>query len=115
MCYARILDSKRKFLEAATRFYQLSQLTTRQFGSKTISEAELTTALQMAATCTILAPAGPQRSRLLATLYKDERSAKLPNFSVLEKMFMDRLLRPEEVEAFASTLAVHQKAQLEDG
>ena len=26
VCYARILDAKRKFLEAATRYYQLSQL-----------------------------------------------------------------------------------------
>jgi len=115
VCYARILDAKRKFLEAAARFYSLSQLQSRQFGTKTVEEAELTTALQMAATCAILAPAGPQRSRVLATLYKDERSAKLPNYSVLEKMFMDRLLRTEEVEAFASTLAPHQKATLEDG
>jgi COP9 signalosome complex subunit 4 len=115
VCYARILDAKRKFLEAGTRFYQLSQLSSRQFGSKTVSEAELTTALQMAATCAILAPAGPQRSRLLNTLYKDERSSKLPNFSVLEKMFMDRLLRREEVEAFSLTLAAHQMARLEDG
>merc|ERR1711920_952038 len=64
VCYARILDAKRKFLEAASRFYQLSQL-------------------QMAVTCAVLAPAGPQRSRLLGTLYKDERSSKLSSFSVL--------------------------------
>uniref|UniRef100_A0A7S4BDF1 COP9 signalosome complex subunit 4 n=1 Tax=Chrysotila carterae TaxID=13221 RepID=A0A7S4BDF1_CHRCT len=115
VCYARILDSKRKFLEAGTRFYHLSQLQSRQFGARSVSETELTMALQMAVTCAILAPAGPQRSRLLATLYKDERSAKLPNFSVLEKMFMDRLLRPAEVSAFAATLAPHQKALLEDG
>ncbi len=25
-CYARILDSKRRFLEAATRYYELSQV-----------------------------------------------------------------------------------------
>lgn len=36
-----------------------------------------------------------QRSRLLATLYKDERSVRLPNFAMLEKMFMDRLLQSE--------------------
>ena len=59
----------------------------------------------MAVTCAILAPAGPQRSRLLGTLYKDERSQSLPNYSVLEKMYMERLLRPAEVEAFASSLA----------
>lgn len=27
-CYARILDSKRRFLEAATRYYELSQAST---------------------------------------------------------------------------------------
>jgi len=115
VCYARILDSKRKFLEAATRYHQLSQLTTRTFGSMTISDDEVITALRMAATCAILAPAGPQRSRLLGTLYKDERTNALPNYSVLEKMFMERLLRPAEVEAFASSLATHQRATLEDG
>lgn len=60
VCYARILDAKRKFLEAATRFYQLSQLQNRNFGSYTVKEEELTTALGMAMTCSILAPAGPQ-------------------------------------------------------
>ena len=32
------MPRKRKFLEAATRYHQLSQLTTRTFGSMTISE-----------------------------------------------------------------------------
>jgi len=115
VCYARILDSKRKFLEAATRYYQLSQLSNRQFGAHTVSEDEITIALTMAAKCAILAPAGPQRSRLLGTLYKDERSARMPNYTILEKMYMDRLLRADEIDAFAATLAPHQKATLEDG
>ena len=93
VCYARILDSKRKFLEAGTRYYQLSQLQGKSFGALTVSEAELTQALLQAVTCAILAPAGPQRSRLLGTLYKDERSARLPSHGVLERMFMERLLR----------------------
>ena len=74
MCYARILDSKRKFLDAGTRYYQLSQLQGKSFGERTVSEAELILALQQAITCAVLAPAGPQRSRLLGTLYKDELS-----------------------------------------
>ena len=93
VCYARILDSKRKFLEAGTRYYQLSQLQGKSFGALTVSEAELTQALLQAVTCAILAPAGPQRSRLLGTLYKDERSSRLPSHGVLERMFMERLLR----------------------
>ena len=115
VCYARILDAKRKFLEAATRYYQLSQLTTRTFGAMTVSDEDMVTSLRMAATCAILAPAGPQRSRLLGTLYKDERTQGLPNYGVLEKMYMERLLKRAEVEAFASTLASHQVATLDDG
>eukprot|EP00951_Prasinocladus_malaysianus_P046259 scaffold633740_cov55-Prasinocladus_malaysianus.AAC.1 len=34
VCYARILDSKRRFLEAATRYYELSQLDTAQLAGK---------------------------------------------------------------------------------
>jgi COP9 signalosome complex subunit 4 len=63
--------------------------------------------LTMAVTCAVLAKAGPQRSRLLATLYKDERSQRLENFEILEKMFMDRILRKPEVEKFSQTLQDH--------
>ena len=50
----------------------------------------------------------------LGTLYKDERAPRLPNYRVLEKMFMDRLLQQDEVGAFAATLAEHQRATLDD-
>lgn len=70
VCYARILDSKRKFLEAALRYYELSQLEKREIGGRRVDEDELQQALSAAVTCTILAAAGPQRSRVLATLYK---------------------------------------------
>lgn len=115
VCYARILDSKRKFLEAAVRYYQLSQVGDAEFGGAKVDEAELLKALTAAVTCAILAPAGPQRSRFLATLYKDERSAKLDVYSVLEKTFMERVLEAGEVRSFAQKLAPHQMAKLEDG
>jgi hypothetical protein len=35
-CYARILDAKRRFLEAAQRYYELSQVGKRSEGSKTV-------------------------------------------------------------------------------
>lgn len=50
-------------------------------------------ALNNAITCTILAAAGPQRSRMLSQLYKDERSASLPVFPFLEKVYLERILR----------------------
>ncbi len=90
--------------------------------------------------CTILASAGPQRSRVLATLYKarlcalaarsaalagpslthapppqDERCASLPTYTMLSKVYLGRILRPDEVSAFAAELRPHQLAVGGDG
>ncbi len=98
---ARVWDFKRKFVEAASKYYELSLNTL-------ISEHEKMHALNNALNCTILAPAGvyeicnlfsfdkkfnktklnrlgKQRSRLLATLFKDERCQKLTAYNILEK------------------------------
>lgn len=58
---------------------------------------------------------GQQRSRMLATLFKDERCQQLPAFSILEKMYLDRIIRRSELEEFASMLLPHQKAVTGDG
>jgi COP9 signalosome complex subunit 4 len=70
--------------------------------------------LSAAITCAVLAPAGPQRSRILATLYKDERSSQnLPtDYAILEKMHFLRLLTTQEVNEFAKSLKPHQLAVL---
>jgi COP9 signalosome complex subunit 4 len=94
-CFARISKFKRKFLEAAMRFYELSQL---------LDPAERLQCLETAIVCAVMAPAGPQRSRQLATLYKDERSMELPVFGILEKMFLDRILRKDEFTKFVQFL-----------
>ena len=106
-CYARILDAKQRFVEAALRYYELSQvaLGTPQGAGKRVREADLTGALTNAITCAILAAAGPQRSRVLATLHKDERCAALPIFTMLEKVYSERILRAEEVEALENAQA----------
>jgi COP9 signalosome complex subunit 4 len=79
-----------------------------------VDEAERLRCLSAAITCAVLAPAGPQRSRILATLYKDERASQnLPtDFAILEKMHFLRLLSPGEVSEFAKSLAPHQLALL---
>ncbi|EQL03848.1 PCI domain containing protein [Ophiocordyceps sinensis CO18] len=69
----------------------------------------------MAVKCAILAPAGPTRSRALARLYKDERAVQLGEFGILEKIFLDRLLSPQEVDKFAEGLQPHQLATTSDG
>ncbi|KAF3446294.1 hypothetical protein FNV43_RR11473 [Rhamnella rubrinervis] len=114
VCYARILDLKRKFLEAALRYYDISQIEKRQIGDKEINEEALEQALSAAVTCTILAAAGPQRSRVLATLYKDERCSKLKIYPILQKVYLERILRKPEIDAFAEVLKAHQKALLPD-
>ncbi|KAJ3703412.1 hypothetical protein LUZ61_007117 [Rhynchospora tenuis] len=114
VCYARILDLKRKFLEAALRYYDISQIEKRQYGDEEIDEDALEQALSAAVTCTILAGAGPQRSRVLATLYKDERCSKLKIYPILQKVYLERILRKPEIDAFAEELKPHQKALLPD-
>jgi COP9 signalosome complex subunit 4 len=105
---ARIQDAKRAFLSACQAYHDISF-------STTISEEERLHTLSMAIKCAILAPAGPLRSRALGRLFKDDRSANLEEFGILEKMFFDRLLSPAEVDKFAQSLAPHQLATTSDG
>ena len=63
-------------------------------------------------TCAVLAPAGPNRSRMLASLCRDERTAQLPNHNILTKMFLDHILRATEVKEFEASLKPHQLAKI---
>jgi len=108
-CHARVQDAERNFIGAAREYARLSQL----FGQQ--AEGFLLEALKYAVTCAILAPAGPDRTRILATLYADVRSSQLPNFGMLEKMFKERIIRTPEVQKFEKLLAPHQNAQITDG
>ncbi|KAL5704537.1 COP9/signalosome complex subunit Csn4 [Ranunculus cassubicifolius] len=84
------------------------------YSFRVIDEEALEQALTCAVTCTILAAAGPQRSRVLATLYKDERCSKLKIYPILQKVYLERILRKPEIDAFSEELKVHQKALLPD-
>ncbi|KAJ3034280.1 COP9 signalosome complex subunit 4 [Rhizophlyctis rosea] len=112
--YARVLDYKRMFLPSALKYHELSWNTD-------MDDSERIACLKQAVTCAVLAPAGPQRSRTLATLYKDERVRERPEmregglYPILEKMYLGRVLRKSEVEEFAATLRPHQLARLGDG
>ncbi|KAJ1342214.1 hypothetical protein BSLG_003137 [Batrachochytrium salamandrivorans] len=112
-CQARTLDFRRSFLQAASKYLELSYVAD-------IHDSERTNALVQAVTCTVLAGAGPQRTRMLASLYKDERVRERPEFrqsgvfAILEKMYLGRVLRSSEVSEFAATLRPHQLAKLED-
>ncbi|DAZ98956.1 TPA: hypothetical protein N0F65_000488 [Lagenidium giganteum] len=108
--YARILDSKRKFLDAALRYHEFSQTKPDEVDPEDLQEL-----LNKAVTCAILASAGPQRSRLLGTLYKDERVKSSEHVAILEKMYMEQLIRRPELEHFEKSLLAHQKALLSNG
>ncbi|KAF2836590.1 hypothetical protein M501DRAFT_1018931 [Patellaria atrata CBS 101060] len=105
---ARILDSQRSFLDASTAYHNLSFETI-------VDEEERLQALSAAIICAVLAPAGPQRARTLAKLYKDDRAPQVEEFGILEKIFLDRLLSQQEVKAFAEKLRPHQLAKTSDG
>ena len=45
-------------------------------------------------------------SRMLATLYKDERCQQLSCFNILEKMYLDRLIKRTELTEFETLLQV---------
>ncbi|KAF2754133.1 COP9 signalosome-like protein complex subunit 4 [Pseudovirgaria hyperparasitica] len=105
---ARILDSQRQFLEASASYHGVSF-------EADVDEAERLMVLGKAITCAVLAPAGPTRAKTLARLYKDERASTIEQFGILEKIFLDRILSPEQVKAFETTLEQHQLAKTADG
>jgi COP9 signalosome complex subunit 4 len=81
-CYAQVHDANLKFNQAASLYFDLSQKV-----GEGVPPEELNAFLTSAVTCTLLAPAGTQRSRLLTVLYKDNRTALLEHFNLLEKMY----------------------------
>ncbi|KAK7049492.1 hypothetical protein VNI00_001390 [Paramarasmius palmivorus] len=105
LCQARISDYTRKFLEAARSYHELSY-------AAEIDEEERRYMLLAAVTCAVLAPAGPNRSRILASLYRDERTSELPTYNILSKMFLDHILRSAEIKEFEKTLKPHQLAKI---
>eukprot|EP01123_Difflugia_compressa_P010954 TRINITY_DN4156_c0_g1_i1.p1 TRINITY_DN4156_c0_g1~~TRINITY_DN4156_c0_g1_i1.p1 ORF type:complete len:392 (+),score=83.88 TRINITY_DN4156_c0_g1_i1:67-1242(+) len=105
--FVRNQDFNRKFIEASLSYYRLSQSVPRI--------DERMQALESGVRCAVLAPAGPQRSRLLAMYYKDDKAPQLESYTVLEKMFLERILKKEEITAFSNTLLEHQKAIVAGG
>ena len=102
------MDAGRRFLDASQEYFNVSLATG-------VDESDRLHALSAAIICAVLAPAGPQRSRTLARLYKDDRATSVDVFSILEKMHLDRLLTKEEVAAFSQKLQPHQLAPTADG
>ncbi|KAH9977806.1 hypothetical protein BGW80DRAFT_1435518 [Lactifluus volemus] len=105
LCHARISDYARKFLEAASRYHELSF-----FGE--IDEDERRFMLSAAVTCAVLAPAGPNRSRILSSLCRDERTAELPTYSIKE---FEKTLKPHQLAKISLSTNDWLSSTLEDG
>mmetsp|Transcript_254 Transcript_254/g.639 ORF Transcript_254/g.639 Transcript_254/m.639 type:complete len:280 (-) Transcript_254:1662-2501(-) len=115
--YARVLDSSRKFLQAASRYHDLSQSS-----GDLIRAEDLLTMLGRAVTCAILARSCPQRQRVLGHIYKDPRLNQLDSLSdfethatILTKMYKSQIIGKEELVKFEKSLQPHQKAIMGDG
>ncbi|TIA87326.1 hypothetical protein E3P99_03236 [Wallemia hederae] len=102
---ARILDYKRDFIRSATIFQELSY-------EGDLDNDDRLSSLSAAIVTAILAPAGPKRSRILSTLYRDERCRQTQHFNILEKVFLDRILSAHDIESFSKHLSSHQIAKI---
>lgn len=111
VCQARILDYKRRFLDASIRFYELSQIVP--------DPDEQNRALTQSIVTCCLSNATIQRTRQLNTLVKDERVEKLCDpivRKVLNCVHSENLLDPGMMKEFrAKFLSEHHLATLSDG
>lgn len=105
---ARIFDTRRKFLDATRKYFEMSL-------EDAVDAEDRLQCLLAASKTAILSPAGPLRQRVLASLYKDERSESLPTFKVLEQLYEDRILNQEDIKEFSEMLEPHQLALMADG
>ncbi|CUA69074.1 COP9 signalosome complex subunit 4 [Rhizoctonia solani] len=105
---ARIADFNRRFYDAALRYNELSWV-------PELDEDDRANALSAAVTCAVLDPAGPKRSRLLATIFRDERAPSLENYTILKKMFNDHIIRPDERNPKTINLPARNAAADNDG
>jgi len=111
-CWAQVLDIRKRFMEAAQRYLQLSLLHRDK-----VDENELLLMLEKAAKCVVLAPAGPQRKRVMGTIMNDDRISQInPRVSsMLDRMFNDRFVSSKDAQEIEAMLEDHQKSIMSDG
>ena len=111
-CWAQELDARKRFMEAAQRYLQLSLLHRDK-----VDEDELLFMLEKAAKCVVLAPAGPQRKRVMGTIVNDERISLInPRVSsMLDRMYNDCFVSPKDASDMEAMLEDHQRAIMSDG
>jgi COP9 signalosome complex subunit 4 len=106
--HASIMDSKRRFIVAAYSYYNLSN-------TEGMDANQVNSLLDASLTCAMLAPAGPQKARILTSLHKDPRTHSLEHFEVLDKMFLGKIIKRPDVQKFEDSLKPHQKVVSSEG
>jgi len=112
-CSARVSDGRHKFIEAAMKYLELARKMANSMDDDDDEVLGLgrVQALESAVACALLADAGPQRSRLLAQLYRDDEVKTLSGYLILEKVFLERLVEGDDVEAFRQALG-HDRGEM---
>ncbi|KIR31626.1 COP9 signalosome complex subunit 4 [Cryptococcus deuterogattii MMRL2647] len=108
---AKLYDFANDFAKASVTYHEVSHDTS-------IDPSDRLLILSAAVTTSILAPSGPHRSRILATLNRDDRvHTELPAGlgTMLKKMLLEYIVKPEEMKEFEEALAPHQRAVVEGG
>ncbi|KAJ1981499.1 hypothetical protein H4R34_002051 [Dimargaris verticillata] len=105
---AQSLDHRHRFLDACTKYYQLSTM-------PELAKDERDQMLSQAMLCAIMAGAGPRRSRMLAVLCKDERTGSSPHVAFINQLLADRLLSQEQIAALQHLLPPHYLTPRDDG
>lgn len=109
----KIQDCQRKFEQAANGYIKLSWMAVDE--DEINRWNEMNAALKGAMICAVLAKAGTQRSRILATLYKDERCRGLQEWSMLEASHLGKLIGQSAKDAFEARLEPHHAATDQNG
>ncbi|KAI9227287.1 MAG: hypothetical protein DHS80DRAFT_17442 [Piptocephalis tieghemiana] len=105
---ARILDLTGRYLDAAFRYRDLSHEASLDPESRYQS-------LSRSVLCAILAPAGDKRSRILSSLYRDERVVTFPYYEALTYVVQDRILRPAQIDSLSLAMVPHHVSKGKDG
>lgn len=112
-CLAMILHAKGRYGDAAIKYYTISQSSLAdELMEDGMTDRNGNPSLLKAVKCTILAPAGPRRSRMLDILYKDERSRTLDVFKLLQSFHRDRLVLANQIDQFRDWLIWNESEEV---
>jgi len=110
---AMIYDRNREFCAAAEKYYDVFRQSARMHG---INSKKRNTFLQSAVRCAILSdPKKPSKRNILGTLWNDHQTRILPQFRLLENMYLGRIVSSSEIATFEDSLENHQKVAGMDG